>query len=173
MPNRSLQGCSDTPRKGFSRSSTWLEARVSHDGDECLIWPFSKNDQGYGQLKYRGHSTKAHRVMCRLVHGDPPTPKHQAAHSCNNGHLGCVHPKHVSWKTPSQNAQDRVRAGNQRKYGEIRAKLTEDQVRQIWQMKGSETITKLGEMFGVSFSTISSIYCGRVWRHVQVNNNAQ
>jgi hypothetical protein len=49
----------------------------------------------------------AHRAMCRLIHGNPPTPKHQAAHSCGNGRRGCVHPGHLRWATDAENRAER------------------------------------------------------------------
>lgn len=33
--------------------------------------------------------------MCELVYGKPPMPKHQAAHNCGKGNLGCINPKHL------------------------------------------------------------------------------
>jgi len=83
-------------RRGNGKCLAWLKERVAYDGEECLIWPFSGNHQGYGHLGYFGKVVKAHRLMCILAHGEPPTPEHHAAHSCGRGHLGCVHPGHLS-----------------------------------------------------------------------------
>lgn len=49
--------------------------------------------------------------MCQKAHGDPPSPKHDAAHSCGRGHEGCVNPNHLSWKTKKQNQADRITHG--------------------------------------------------------------
>lgn len=92
----------------------WLLDNVAHEGDDCLIWPFNRNDRGYGQLSMGGKIQRAHRVMCELVHGKPPTSKHQASHSCGNGHLGCVHPKHLRWATNSENQLERWRVHGRR-----------------------------------------------------------
>ena len=66
--------------KGKGRGLLWLKARIWHAGQECLIWPFSKTYQGYGQVGYGGKVRKAHRVMCELAHGPAPTSCHEAAH---------------------------------------------------------------------------------------------
>ena len=92
-----------SPHRGKGRGLAWLKAHIDHQGDDCLIWPHSQNHQGYGQLGYFGKVRKAHHIMCLLVHGEAPTPRHHAAHSCGNGHKGCAHPKHLSWKTPTEN----------------------------------------------------------------------
>lgn len=89
----------------------WLAAQVGHDGEGCLTWPFSRNPKGYGQTWWNGQPAIASRVMCILANGEPPTPEHQAAHSCGNGTKGCVHPRHLSWKTSFANQQDRLRHG--------------------------------------------------------------
>lgn len=100
-------------RKGQGAAHKWLVAHIGHAGEDCLIWPFHRDpDKGYGFLGHNGITYKAHRRMCELAHGPAPSSQHHAAHSCANGHLGCVHPGHLSWKTPEGNAEDRVNHGN-------------------------------------------------------------
>lgn len=85
----------------------WLLDHVEYPEKGCLIWPFARDGKGYGSLGKKG----AHRRMCEIVNGPAPTPKHHAAHSCGNGHLGCVHPRHVRWATCSENQMDRFLHG--------------------------------------------------------------
>ena len=82
---------------------------AGHTGDECLIWPFNRSSKhGYAVIrKEHFGSGMAHRSMCIVAHGPPPTDKHEAAHSCGKGHKGCVNPRHLSWKTPTENNRDR------------------------------------------------------------------
>lgn len=68
----------------------WLLAHQDFTGDECLKWPFADDGKGYGVVKVDGRQQYAHRIMCTLVNGEPPTDLHETAHSCGNGHLGCV-----------------------------------------------------------------------------------
>lgn len=150
----------------------WMLNHVNYTGEGCLIWPFARGSNGYGKISrledsYR--TTGAHKEMCRLVHGDPPTPKHHAAHSCGKGHLGCVHPKHVSWKTPLQNSADREVHGTvNRGARNGSVKLTEDQVhaiRAIYDARGprSKRTEEIGAEFGVSRSVVSSIGHRHTW----------
>lgn len=104
--------------------------------------------------------------MCQLTNGPPPTPEHHAAHSCGNGHLGCVHPNHISWKTQSDNAKDAVRHG---KYGHgvgWAGKLKPDQVRQIRALKGTASNATIGREFGVNEETIARIFRGTTYASV-------
>lgn len=84
-----------------------LESLVGHKGEECVVWPYSRNPQGYGQTFYCGEVMGAHRVMCILEHGEPPSERHQAAHSCGNGSGGCINPDHLRWATPKENIADK------------------------------------------------------------------
>lgn len=85
----------------------FLHSLVKHSGEECVAWPYSRNPQGYGQTYYRAEVMGAHRVMCMLEYGGPPSDKHQAAHSCGKGHLGCVNPRHLRWATAQENIKDK------------------------------------------------------------------
>ena len=108
-----------------SASRLWIEEMLKHRTDECVIWPFHRNNKGYGQIGVEGKIGLAHRIVCQIANGEPPGRDHHAAHSCGNGHLGCVNPRHLSWKTPSQNEQDKYDHGT-RPLGEdaFHAKLT-------------------------------------------------
>lgn len=145
----------------------WLAANVGHIGDDCLVWPFhvSKKD-GYGRVHHPadGHLMTASRLMCVLAHGEPPTPKHEAAHSCGKGSSACVNPGHVYWATPTRNQRDRVLHGTSNR-GERQggSKLTEEDVRSIRGMIGSMTQGSIADLFGVEVSTISRISTGDVW----------
>lgn len=140
----------------------WLREHINHVGEGCLIWPFGRDDKGYGILSVgKGKVRKAHRVMCAIVHGDPPTPEHHAAHSCGNGHLGCIHPRHLSWKTPEENQQDTILHGRVRQKGTPRQKLTEEQVAQIRALRGEKNRAEVAAMFGVRTETIDRIWAGK------------
>jgi hypothetical protein len=152
------------PNKGKGKGIALLRAHVGHTGDVCLIWPMARDDKGYGLVGYLGTVYKASRLMCILAHGEPPSPMHEAAHSCGNGALGCYHPQHLSWKTGSENQYDSIAHGTfGRKRGAARFKLTETQVAQIKAMQGKKTQRELGPMYGVSPETIGKIFRGQTW----------
>jgi hypothetical protein len=155
-----------------SRLLEWLKAHVNHKGDVCLIWPFGRDNHGYGmvgvfELTGERKIKKANTVMCRLAHGDPPTPKHEAAHSCGKGHEGCVHPEHLSWKTRAENAADAVRHG---RYGFNPAgqhgKLKPSEASEIKALAGLLTNIELGLIYKVHAETIAKIRRGQTWRKV-------
>lgn len=143
----------------------WLAEHVHHQGDECLIWPFGRNGRGYGAVGQDGDRVGAHRAMCILAHGQPPTPEHHAAHSCGNGHLGCVHPGHLSWRTPAENQQDRLKHGtSSRGTGNACAKINESQVREIRRRLASgETNVSIAEDYDLTHYAVSAIKRRKTW----------
>lgn len=140
--------------KGNGKGIAFLRSLVGHHGDECVPWPFSKNHKGYGLLGVDGKTCKANRIMCELEHGPPPTPKHQATHSCGNGHEGCVNPLHLEWKTNRDNQLDRFDHGTMPKPGKKRRLLSPEQIAEIRSLKGKVPQYDLAKQFGVKPGTI-------------------
>jgi hypothetical protein len=137
---------------------------MTHEGSDCLIWPFYRNNMGYASVAVAGLGTViVSRYVCKLVNGPPPTPKYQAAHSCGRGKQGCVSPQHLSWKTRLQNEADKIIHGT-RLYGEncTHSKLTNAQVAEIFATEGV-THLALAAKYGVSRTAITNIKLGRRW----------
>jgi hypothetical protein len=130
----------------------------------CIQWPFANAGNGYGKVRFRSKWTFAHRAVCFMAHGEPPTHVHQAAHSCGNGHEGCVNPKHLSWKTPKENVADTSLHGTRNK-GERngQCKLSTAQVTSIRKATGKEMQRVLSDRYSVSRATISDIQTRRRW----------
>lgn len=151
--------------KGRGCGITFLRAHIDDHGGECLIWPMSYDDRGYPVCAFNGRNYKAGALMCELVHGPKPTPKHHAAHSCGNGQLGCVHPEHVRWATPKENMQDSVRLGACNWKGRRPHRiLTEETVAQILAMRGKGTYDEIASRFGVKPKQIGKILRGEHWK---------
>lgn len=97
---------------GFSRSSVgeperfYLEVVLPYDGTDCLFWPYARDRHGYPQMKQGENVVFVHRRICEEANGPAPTPGHEAAHSCHNGHLACVARRHLSWQTHAENVAD-------------------------------------------------------------------
>lgn len=145
----------------------WIEDHVDFQGDECLIWPFAKMSNGYPLAWWRGKKDGGHRIMCELAHGEPPTPKHDAAHSCGNGAGGCINQRHLRWATRKENVSDMDVHGTTIWGDKIPwAKLSEDDVRIIRTKFGRQTDAEIAKQFGVSDSAIYLIRKGRNWRRV-------
>lgn len=154
-------------RKGESAALDWLRAHINYDGEECLIWPFSLS-RGYAQVGKDGKMKKAARLMCEWVKGAPPTPKHEAAHSCGFGNKGCVSPAHLSWKTRAQNQQDRRKHGTHGRGPVMTArrisyKLTPARVAEIRAIGNSVSKEELGRRYGVTPSNIAKILKRKTW----------
>lgn len=139
-------------------NAEWLFEQVGHTGDDCLIWPFGRSS-GYGMVKYGDRITYAHRVMCELAHGAPPDPSYEAAHSCGNGHEGCINPRHLDWKTHADNQRDRHEHGTIQKgrYG----RLTPEQAASIRELRGKMTQREIAEMFGVTRANVGYVQRGK------------
>lgn len=150
----------------------WLDEHAGFAGHDCLIWPFGRSSTGYGVTTINGRPASAHREMCRRAHGPAPTRRHQAAHSCGNGHAGCVNPQHLRWATPSENHKDAVahgtHSGIQNRGDQHRmAKLTSDDVRAIRvRLAAGDKHGQIAQSFGVGRSAISQVAAGTNWAHV-------
>ncbi len=150
---------------GHGEPEKWLESKKLHSGDECLIWPYTRNNEGYGMLSMRGGKyVHAHRQMCRISHGEPEEESMHAAHSCGNGHLGCVNPNHLRWDTAKGNMADKVIHGrNNRGRKHPKNRLTESQVLEIRERSKTESKLSLSKEYGVSHTAIGHIVSRKNW----------
>lgn len=139
------------------------ETVMPYEGDECLFWPYARSD-GYPTLSRDGENRYVHRLVCEEANGPPPTPRHQAAHSCGNGHLACVTKRHLSWKTHIDNEADKIGHGTvargERQGG---SKLSEADVLEILALRGTMPQREVARMFGVSKMNISLIQRRKIW----------
>lgn len=140
----------------------WLQAHAGYDAPECLIWPFGLNSGGRGSVVFGGKTTLAHRVMCILAHGHPPSTSHEAAHSCGNGHLACVNPNHLRWATRSENMADRVLHGTATR-GERsgRVKITDAEAAEILSLLSTWRNKDIAARYGIDQSYVSQIRHGK------------
>lgn len=151
-------------KKGKGNGFAFARMALSYEGTDCLIWPYNRGAYGYGTFSLNGEIVHAHRWICEQVHGPAPTPEHQAAHDCGNGHEGCIHPKHVFWKTALENAQDKIKHGTcYSEKGRPRQKLTQDQVAEIRQCKTVAEQFEIARRFGISDSNVRKIIYGKAW----------
>jgi hypothetical protein len=130
-----------------------------------MFWPYGKGTAGRGVLYMDGRTDFAHRFICSYVHGEPPTPNHETRHLCGNGHLACVTPRHVVWGTSAENAHDRTVHGTQTRGAEHpKAKLTENDVREIRKLLGTMSHGKIARLFRVGRPAIFKISTGLSWK---------
>lgn len=139
------------------------EVVLAYEGNDCLRWPYSTT-AGYGTIHHAGRSALVSRCVCEEIYGPPPTPEHQAAHSCGKGHEGCVAKAHLSWKTRVENEEDKLAHGT-RYRGEQHgwAKITEADAREIIALKGHMLQRDIAAMFGISRPAVGLIHQGKNW----------
>jgi len=157
-------GAPEAGSTGWGAAADFYENVVkSYDGEACLTWPFATIG-GYGQIRIAGKLHLVSRLVCECANGDPPTPSHEAAHSCGNGHLGCVNKTHLRWATRQENRDDMVAHGRSLRGQRNRcASLSEKDVRSIRAMLGAKSQRAIAATFGVSQSAITAIATKKTW----------
>jgi hypothetical protein len=93
----------------------WSRIRVSFDWDACWTWRGALSLKRAGERRphvWDGtRMVSVARLMCEWHHGPPPTPEHQAGHTCPTGeNAQCVNPRHLEWQTREENLSRRRRA---------------------------------------------------------------
>lgn len=147
---------SEPYNKGKGKAIEWIRAHVDYNKEPCLRWPFSYDSGvGRGRLGWNGKNYWAHRLVCEMAHGPAPVGKDQVAHSCGNGHMGCVNPRHLSWSDQFENQKDRAKHGTAvtSKWGNL-GKITREQIDRIRTMKGKMTQMALAAELGISHANV-------------------
>jgi hypothetical protein len=140
---------------------------LNFNGDECLTWPYYTSTYGYGIVTKDGKQIHATRVICEELYGHPPTPEHEAAHSCGRGHFGCITPRHLRWATPKENTEDKFLHGTV-VHGESchAAKLSASAVLAIYSLKGTDKQENIATAFNVTRRTVGRIWRREIWTRV-------
>lgn len=141
----------------------WLLELVSYEGDDCKIWPFAKLRAGYGTVDWQGKTVTAHRLICRLKHGEPERGK-IAAHRCGNP--SCINPNHLRWATYAENDADKlIHDTHIRGERNHESKLTRHDVTAMRRAydSGRASLIDLYQRYGVSKSTAYRILMRQSW----------
>jgi len=148
------------PRGG---APAFLTEHLAYDRDECLLWPFGINSEGYGYVSIGGKNIGAYRHMCELANGPPPPDRPEAAHSCGNRR--CVNPRHLRWASRAENHADMKAHGTSisgSKNGW--SKLNEADVLEIRRaLARGERSKAIGARFSISHYTVLDIKSGKRW----------
>ena len=160
-----VYGSIDLSRAENGAPERFLRNLQGHKGVECVVWPFSVDRHGYGRIGCKQSllpTRTAHRLICIWVHGDPPFPKAEAAHSCGNRR--CVNPLHLRWASTLENNRER-RVHGTMPMGEANpaSKLSRANVAEI--LASDRSGPELAADFGVTRSTINKIRRGEIWAH--------
>ena len=132
-------------------------SKITRKGqDECWDWT-GNLARGYGQVNIKGRSILVHRLIYRILVGPIPSDR-ILCHWCNNKR--CCNPDHLYLGTYQTNNIDAVHMG---KSG---VKLSVEKVKMIrgyWET-GQYSQIQLGELFGVSNTSIHKIVKKKTWK---------
>lgn len=133
---------------------------------ECLDWTggFEKR-WGYGRIKIRGKSVKAHRLSYQIHVGSIPEGM-LVCHKCDRPI--CVNPEHLFIGTNLDNQRDCIAKGRQAiRIGEqaATAKLTSAQVLEIRLLR-DVAVKLVAARFGVKPRTIYAVWSRQNWSHL-------
>lgn len=140
------------------------------DTNDCVLWPYSTDDWGYGTVLYDGRVTKTHRAAWIMKHGRIKEGL-KVCHTCDNP--PCINIRHLFLGTNADNMADCLRKGRHANLPGARngmAVLTETQVLEIrstyqrW-TRGSGCHV-LARKYGVHKTTIRFIVNGKTWRNL-------
>lgn len=148
--------------------SNWGRVRRLEPYRSTIVGKLLKPDRqrgGYLLFRLGGKAVSAHRLVAMTFIGPPPTAIHLAAHG--DGIRSHNWPGNLSWKTPKENAADRVRHGTA-PVGEKnpRAILSDIQVQLIRARAAflGESKAGLSRLFNVSDTHIGRIITGEMRR---------
>lgn len=135
----------------------WSKVDKSNGDNACWIWKASRNEYGYGKIRYNGVLRKATHVVWFLTYGAFPTL--DILHSCDN--TPCINPKHLREGTQSDNNQDiRDRNRHFSKYS-------------IEQIKECKRLLEVGEKrkdisskLNINLHTVHAVANGDKWGHI-------
>lgn len=155
----------------------FMASLVDSDTDDCIAWPFGKTKDGYGRINWQGTPQGAHVVSLTLSKGEKPSPKHESCHSCGNGHLGCVNPRHLYWGTRKENVADMIAHDTAKFFGGVKSgenaagtkydDATIEGVRR--RLDAGEKGLHIARDIGISQAHVSRIKCGQA--RVAANDN--
>jgi hypothetical protein len=92
-----------------STTIPWLLQAIKLDTDDCIPWPFAKDDNGYGKIWFMGVLCLASRVALHLHNGFDLGSPLEAMHTCDNP--PCINPRHLIPGTHKQNFLDASKKG--------------------------------------------------------------
>lgn len=132
-----------------------------------ILSPISKNN-GYLTVALFKDGKSSKKQISRLVlEAFVGTPEGYMEACHNNGRRADNRLSNLRWDTHRKNIRDRERHGTTAR-GERNgnAKLTEDKVREIRDLRGKMTQRAIAILFGISKTVVNAIHHRRNWAHV-------
>lgn len=156
----------------FKEAQQYIRKNVRVEPDTgCWTWTLSISPTGYGKANFGNKEYASHRLSWMAFNeqneiGEGLRMRHSLACGDNTA---CSNPEHLCTGTDVDNAQDRIRAGNQL-MGEDHhfAKISAELAMKIKASKGESTQAERANKFGVKIGTVSTIDLGLTWKHLIV-----
>ena len=152
------------------RDWRFIADRIDMSG-RCWNWLGAKHERGYGRfgisIDGKFHHFSAHRAAYELAYGEAPGKRH-VMHTCDNP--SCCNPSHLVLGEHRDNMADMKEKGRAKGHkGEknFKAKLTEDQVREIRSYGNFYGLNAwLARKYNVTKTNIGDIRKRKTWKHV-------
>lgn len=142
-----------TERQVFGRPKPILY-KIKEDTGCWEVISHAQNEDGYFKVGIGGKTLLLHRLVYQQENNCFITPEDIVRHKCDNPH--CINPEHLEIGSNYDNIQDRNKRGRtakNEKHG--RAKLTNEQVIEIYNMPGSQQ--SIADKYGISQRMVSLI----------------
>lgn len=142
-----------------SKNLDYLLLSIERNTDECIEWPFSRHEQGYGQVSINGKTRRVHIIAFEIKYYKPKVGEF-ICHTCNNP--PCFNPRHLYAGSHLTNVDDCIR------YRSYKSVLNEDTVRavRLQYANKEKTISGIARNLGVARMTIYNAIHGRTWKHI-------
>lgn len=149
--------------RGSSTLSALFEKHVIRT-DGCWGWNGATNEFGYGFLRHKKQTLRAHRVSWQLENGEIPDGL-GVLHRCDNP--ACSRPDHLFLGSNDDNIADKVRKNRHAKGVAFPiAKLNQQSATTIRSMYATGIFQRvIAKKFGVCQQTVSSIIAGKTWKN--------
>lgn len=156
MKHKPLPACLSKEQRDY----LWASVSMVNSAD-CWLFQGPLSDSGYPRVWIKDVEYVGTRIAYLDFYGEQPGEM-QVCHSCDTP--TCMNPRHFFLGTHDDNMADRQIKGRQYRGARHHlAKLSEDQVREILDLEGTKSSSEIGQLYGVSKSTIKAIFQGRNW----------
>lgn len=102
---RQKRGKQTLSQFGGETIKDFVDRHRHHTGLDCVFVPAAQKGVP-ASVVFLGRQMSASRYMCLVTHGTPKYEGAIARHTCGNGHLSCVNPRHIAWGDEGDNQSD-------------------------------------------------------------------
>ena len=145
----------------------FLKKTISDNSNECVLWPFTKDKDGYGSIRIgdRG-KVRVNRYVLEITSGLPTDDSLIACHKpliCHNP--SCINPNHLYWGSYQQNADDKkldktVLMGENHPV----SKLNNSDILKIRSDNRLHRI--IADEYDITDTSVSFIKSKKIWKHL-------